>query len=251
MRQKMLQNNKAGKYLLYAIGEIVLIVIGIWIALGVNNYSEKQKSIQQSRVYLNNMLEDLASDTLYLSRMLPKLKEQLSAEEWLLNKESFTEEDLDSIKIALSSINWSFEINNRSFLSMQAANGPKLLGYEDLYSAISDYYVITQNRVRKNNQMELESRNRETPFEQVINQNFLISNRKYTDYSGFQVGLELKRSARYGNIEKVFSMLNKIESQNALYEKYARHNYLFLALHFGNREAKKLIRQVKTHIEKG
>ena len=43
----MLTENKFTKYLIYAFGEIVLVVIGILIALQVNNWNE-QKQIQQS-----------------------------------------------------------------------------------------------------------------------------------------------------------------------------------------------------------
>lgn len=39
IRQKMLSENKLNKYLLYAIGEIVLVVIGIFIALQLNNWN--------------------------------------------------------------------------------------------------------------------------------------------------------------------------------------------------------------------
>jgi uncharacterized membrane protein YgaE (UPF0421/DUF939 family) len=43
LRQRLLTQNRISKYLLYAIGEIVLVVIGILIALQVNNYSETIK----------------------------------------------------------------------------------------------------------------------------------------------------------------------------------------------------------------
>lgn len=43
IRQRLLAVNKFGKYLIYAFGEIVLVVIGILIALSVNNYNENQK----------------------------------------------------------------------------------------------------------------------------------------------------------------------------------------------------------------
>jgi len=43
-RQKLLQQNKIGSYLKYAIGEIFLVVIGILIALQVNNWNEQRKS---------------------------------------------------------------------------------------------------------------------------------------------------------------------------------------------------------------
>ncbi len=46
IRQQLLTENKFSKYLMYAIGEIILVVIGILIALYINNLNtEKQDSI--------------------------------------------------------------------------------------------------------------------------------------------------------------------------------------------------------------
>ena len=39
IRQKLLTDNKFSKYLIYALGEIVLVVIGILIALSINNWN--------------------------------------------------------------------------------------------------------------------------------------------------------------------------------------------------------------------
>ncbi|NKI30945.1 DUF6090 family protein [Croceivirga thetidis] len=44
IRQKLLSENKFSKYLLYAIGEIILVVIGILIALQINTWNEKRKA---------------------------------------------------------------------------------------------------------------------------------------------------------------------------------------------------------------
>ncbi len=43
IRQRMIKENRVSKYLLYAIGEIVLVVIGILIALAINNWNEDRK----------------------------------------------------------------------------------------------------------------------------------------------------------------------------------------------------------------
>ena len=43
LRQELIVHNNFSKYLLYAIGEIVLVVIGILIALQINNWNEEQK----------------------------------------------------------------------------------------------------------------------------------------------------------------------------------------------------------------
>ena len=59
IRQKLLSENRFSKYLIYAIGEIVLVVIGILIALQINNWNEKRKASIEGLVLLNNIYDDL------------------------------------------------------------------------------------------------------------------------------------------------------------------------------------------------
>jgi hypothetical protein len=59
IRQKMLTENKFSKYLLYAIGEIMLVVIGILIALQINNSNELKKERAIEINYLKNLKADL------------------------------------------------------------------------------------------------------------------------------------------------------------------------------------------------
>jgi hypothetical protein len=55
-RQKMVSGNRVGKYLLYAIGEIVLVVLGILIALQVNNWNEARKDHEMEIKVLSELL---------------------------------------------------------------------------------------------------------------------------------------------------------------------------------------------------
>lgn len=51
IRQKLLSENRFSKYLLYAIGEILLVVIGILIALGINNWNgERSRKVLEKEV---------------------------------------------------------------------------------------------------------------------------------------------------------------------------------------------------------
>lgn len=59
IRQKLLNKNKIGKYLLYAIGEIILVVIGILIALQINNWNEERKSADYTTLLFKKALEEL------------------------------------------------------------------------------------------------------------------------------------------------------------------------------------------------
>ena len=57
-RKKMADENRPIKYLRYAIGEIILVVIGILIALQINNWNEERKKKQVER----NTLLDIKAD---------------------------------------------------------------------------------------------------------------------------------------------------------------------------------------------
>jgi hypothetical protein len=59
IRRQFLIKNKFGKYLLYGIGEIILVVIGILIALQVNNWNEQRKILRQERQLLVELTNNL------------------------------------------------------------------------------------------------------------------------------------------------------------------------------------------------
>jgi hypothetical protein len=58
-RQRLLTENKFTKYLLYAAGEIILVVVGILIALSINNSNEDKKTRRQEVKYLKNLQTDI------------------------------------------------------------------------------------------------------------------------------------------------------------------------------------------------
>ena len=59
IRQRLLSENRLGKYLLYAIGEIVLVIIGILFALQINNWNSTQKAHDQELELYAKLLNDL------------------------------------------------------------------------------------------------------------------------------------------------------------------------------------------------
>lgn len=62
MRQKLLAENRVTRYFFYASGEILLVVIGILIALGINNWNQNRLETQTVNVYLENLKQDLEAD---------------------------------------------------------------------------------------------------------------------------------------------------------------------------------------------
>ena len=59
IRFKLMETGKTSRYFKYAIGEIILVVIGILIALQINNWNENRKEQAKERTYLNNLHRDL------------------------------------------------------------------------------------------------------------------------------------------------------------------------------------------------
>jgi hypothetical protein len=70
-----MKQNKTSKYLKYAIGEIVLVVIGILIALSINNWNELRKENIHQQSVLSNLLQDLKSDSVSYYANLKNLED--------------------------------------------------------------------------------------------------------------------------------------------------------------------------------
>mgnify|MGYP000188649675 CR=1 FL=1 len=70
IRYNLMNENKTGKYFKYAIGEIILVVIGILIALSINNWNEGRKNDRKEALLIKNIIEDLNSDTAHINQAL-------------------------------------------------------------------------------------------------------------------------------------------------------------------------------------
>lgn len=68
IRQNLLTENKFSKYLIYAIGEIILVVIGILIALSINNWNENEKSRNSEKLLLTNLKEEFYFNLIQLKQ---------------------------------------------------------------------------------------------------------------------------------------------------------------------------------------
>ena len=55
IRNKLFKEGNISKYLLYAVGEVLLVIIGILIALQVNNWNEDKKSLREEFITLQNL----------------------------------------------------------------------------------------------------------------------------------------------------------------------------------------------------
>ncbi|WP_273567484.1 DUF6090 family protein [Maribacter halichondriae] len=66
IRQNLLSEGKTGKYLKYAIGEILLVIIGILIALQINNWNDIRIERKELNIALHAMIEELNENLQFL-----------------------------------------------------------------------------------------------------------------------------------------------------------------------------------------
>ncbi|WP_415376685.1 DUF6090 family protein [Patiriisocius sp. Uisw_017] len=153
IRQKTLTENKFGKYLTYAIGEIILVVIGILIALSINNWNENKKSENQLNNIYNEVETNLKSDLLNIDYVI-KQYEQLELRLEKMIKGEYSIIPLDSINAnnysdfipSQRDINnfISFEIQDKGIGLIKTYNDFNTSGNKDRTNEIIQFYKIAE-----------------------------------------------------------------------------------------------------------
>ena len=135
-------DNKFSKYLLYAIGEILLVVIGILIALQINNWNEDRKSqalelktLKELKADLIQTREDIRSDSVNFQKII-------RSNEIILQH---INESLPYHDSLIPHFMWmepfqTFSINQTTFDNIRQ-NGSNLITNDSIRIAISDFYT--------------------------------------------------------------------------------------------------------------
>lgn len=135
IRQKLLSENLHGRptgkfsqYLLYAIGEIFLVVIGILIALQINNWNEERKAEIKSIKYHTRLIEDLErtiNTTENLNQTAHKVLIAINHTiDLLISKQTPTAQDIENIDFALIWVNrFNFQLSELSTFDEMKSNG--------------------------------------------------------------------------------------------------------------------------------
>ena len=112
IRKKLASENKVGSYLRYAIGEILLVVIGILIALQVNNWNEARKNRILERNFLVRLLTDINTDIENISSSIRLNKNRMQRAEFLLASMDQPQLAEDSATYFIRSIEYAGYTNN-------------------------------------------------------------------------------------------------------------------------------------------
>jgi hypothetical protein len=142
VRQKLASENKVMAYLRYAIGEILLVVIGILIALQINNWNEHRKENVKIKTYLKSMQVDLNNDINRFDLIINASNKLIRANSLVFRNKNYQTQPIDSIVLTISSYFNDYKIYDQTFQKIKNSGLADQLGSKELNDAINNYYTI-------------------------------------------------------------------------------------------------------------
>jgi hypothetical protein len=141
IRQNLLMENKTVKYFKYAIGEIVLVVIGILIALSINNWNEHRKSRLQEVNILTKLNTDLKANLIEIKGLKDMTEKRIKASQTILNYFEERKAIDDNLKLSFELINTDDLFNNANTAYKYIENqGVNILTNDSILSKITWMY---------------------------------------------------------------------------------------------------------------
>jgi hypothetical protein len=135
IRQKLLSENKFSKYLIYAIGEIILVVIGILIALQVNNLNNDKLERNREAKYLKNIILDLEKDIVSLDYLIQFRKNRIKGDKEII--EHINGKPIENLielskSIVNSMMEERFSPNNSTFTELANSGNLSLISNDSI-----------------------------------------------------------------------------------------------------------------------
>ena len=162
IRQRLLKDSKTGKYLTYSFGEIVLVVIGILIALAINNNQQYRKDRTIELQTLRKFAHDLKEDSLRMENLILKEK-GVSADIDSLYSLLMTEDNRHVLEVfqKIQSIGTSsfFYANTGTYDESVATGTMQTVQDDSLRSELFTYYRLV--KINGNDRITDEYQNRE------------------------------------------------------------------------------------------
>jgi uncharacterized phage-associated protein len=145
IRENMLTENNFSKYLLYAIGEIVLVMVGILLAVQVNNWNENVKNKSMETDYLIRISQDLDNDLAAFEKTIDLAQSRNKRILFLqqaLNDSDLAIKSSDYFIKSIIQAGWTFEpsISDYTFDELKSSGRLVLIQNKDLRTSLSKYY---------------------------------------------------------------------------------------------------------------
>ncbi|MGB4839471.1 MAG: DUF6090 family protein [Saprospiraceae bacterium] len=148
IRQTLVISGNSVKYLKYAIGEIILVVIGILIALQINTWNENRKDRISEAIYYCKFLEDVDQDQAILLTQIQKAKTRLHHANKLLhnlqNSDTQMNELIFDMTGSVSSIDSKMQVTTTAFEDLKSSGSLVIIKDPKIKKKLTDYYSTAQ-----------------------------------------------------------------------------------------------------------
>ena len=163
IRQQLLTENKFSKYLIYAIGEIVLVVIGILIALQINNWNEERKNKNEAHKILLQLKQEFEANNEGIDTSIEfhntRLKATKGFKAQFNPNKKITSDSIKTLVTDLSS-DWKYEPIKNIIESVISSGKINLIKNDSVKNAIRYWgTIINKYNELHENQDELHNRN--------------------------------------------------------------------------------------------
>jgi hypothetical protein len=147
IRQRLLTENKFSKYLLYAIGEIVLVVFGILIALKINNWNQNQNEQNKIKEYAVSLIQDLEGDismTGHIQRQNIEIISRIdSLKMYMQNRKTENISNILMLYFTLNKPHRPYSWNRTTITELKNSGALGLIKNDSLSKMISKYDALT------------------------------------------------------------------------------------------------------------
>jgi hypothetical protein len=143
-RQDMIKENKVMKYLLYAIGEIVLVILGILIALQINSANQVKKDRLLEQQYYCRLFEDVEQDKEQIILLISDAEMRLENSNKMARILQQPNPDLTKVNVQLANIqrgvNKNFSANNAAYEDLKSGANLNLITDITLKGLLNNYF---------------------------------------------------------------------------------------------------------------
>ncbi len=143
LRERLIPGSAVTKYLLYATGEILLVVVGILIALQINNWNQERQNRALEHSSLENLMEDLVIQREIIIEHLDYeeiMLARVDSSRWYLEAKIGNEELTNLLQLLTG--RFTFVANKATFTNLGATGNIVLIENEELKNSIVRYYQL-------------------------------------------------------------------------------------------------------------
>jgi hypothetical protein len=175
-RQRLLTENKFSKYLIYAIGEIILVVIGILIALQINDWDIKKNQQQQIKEYAKLYIQDLEADILMIKINYNNIKNISDKIDSLAlsvqNKKIEEISNIDFLCLTWNILYRPYRWNRSTIEQMKSSGSLQYIENDSISKKIGEYDAFTHHIDGDYLNDKAKSENSLNLISQVVNSNY-------------------------------------------------------------------------------